>query len=325
MVIMLRQVLRQASTRRILVTGAGGQVGQDLVIYLQNKYGVHNVLATDIADRTVKWPHYTKVEKLDVLDFPAVDHLVGVFKPHRIYHLAAMLSARSEETPLKALQVNVAGANNILDVSRKHEVSLYCASSIAAYGPTSPKVVSAMEIMRPSTMYGITKIHMELLGEYYHRKYRVDFRSSRIPVVTSVDEPGPGTATFTVSMFYDLFRTGKTVVPVGTDLKLPLMYLPDLIRSFDDIMEAPPQRFTARVYTLESCSISVADYIKEVQKLFPTGSIQVIPDHRDAVMRTWPSGTNATLSTRDWGHKLCYGLQDMLKDMHTQIKGRLGL
>lgn len=322
---MLHQVLRQVSTRRILVTGAGGQVGQSLVIYLQNKYGVHNVLATDIADRPVKWANYTKVEKLDVLDFPAVDHLVGSFKPHRIYHLASMLSARSEETPLKALQVNVSGAHNILEVSRKHEVSLYCASSIAAYGPTSPKVVSAMEIMRPTTMYGITKIHMELLGEYYYRKYRVDFRCSRIPVINSPDEPGLGTATFTVSMLSDLFKTGKTVVPVGKDLKMPIMYLPDLIRSLDDIMEAPNQRFTARVYTLEACSVSVEDYIKEVQKLFPSGSIEVLPDHRDALMRTWPSGTNAALSTRDWGHKLCYGLSDMLKDMHTQIKARLGL
>jgi len=300
-------------------------VGQSLVIYLQNKYGVHNVLATDIADRPVKWASYTKVEKLDVLDFPAVDHLVGTFNPHRIYHMASMLSARSEETPLKALQVNVTGAHNILEVSRKHEVSLYCASSIAAYGPTSPKVVSAMEIMRPTTMYGITKIHMELLGEYYYRKYRVDFRCSRIPVINSPDEPGLGTATFTVSMLSDLFKTGKTVVPVGTDLKMPIMYLPDLIRSLDDIMEAPNQRFTARVYTLESCSVSVEDYIKEVQKLFPSGSIEVRPDHRDALMRTWPSGTNAALSTRDWGHKLCYGLPDMLKDMHTQIKARLGL
>lgn len=300
-------------------------MGQSLVIYLQNKYGVHNVLATDIADRPVKWASYTKVEKLDVLDFPAVDHLVGTFNPHRIYHMASMLSARSEETPLKALQVNVTGAHNILEVSRKHEVSLYCASSIAAYGPTSPKVVSAMEIMRPTTMYGITKIHMELLGEYYYRKYRVDFRCSRIPVINSPDEPGLGTATFTVSMLSDLFKTGKTVVPVGTDLKMPIMYLPDLIRSLDDIMEAPNQRFTARVYTLESCSVSVEDYIKEVQKLFPSGSIEVRPDHRDALMRTWPSGTNAALSTRDWGHKLCYGLPDMLKDMHTQIKARLGL
>ena len=318
---MLSQVIRHVSTRRILVTGAKGQVGQDLVIYLQNKYGVHNVLATDISDRPVKWPSYTKEEKLDVLDSAALEFTVNNFKPHRIYNLASMLSARSEEDPLKALQVNVAGTHNMLEVSRNYEVSLYCASSIAAYGPTSPKIVSAMEIMRPVSMYGITKIHMELLGDYYYRRYRVDFRCSRIPVITSADEPGPGTAKFMVSMFYDLFRTGKTVVPVGLDVKMPIMYLPDLIRSLDDIMEAPNQRFTSRVYTLDSCSATLEDYISEVQKLFPTGTIEVKPDHRDAMMRTWPQGTNATLAMRDWGHKLCYGLQDMVKDMYTQIQG----
>ena len=321
---MLSRVLqRLVASRRILVTGAGGQVGQELVVFLQNKYGVNNILATDIVDKQAKWPTYTREERLDVLDFLAVDHLVGVFRPHRIYHLASMLSARSEETPLKALKVNVVGAQTMLEVSRKHEVSLYCASTLAAFGPSSPKVVSAMEIMRPTTMYGITKIHMELLGEYYCRRYQIDFRCSRIPVVNSEEEPGGGSAAFTVRMFYDLFRTGKTVIPVGLDAKLPIMYLPDLVRSLDDIMEAPKQRFTARVYTLDCCSVTVGDYVNEVQKLFPTGQITVEPDFRDAIIRSWPHATNASLAARDWGHRLFFSLPDMIRDMHTRIQARL--
>ena len=307
------------------MTGAKGQVGQELVVFLQNKYGVDNVLATDIAERPVKWPKFTKVEKLDVLDMPTVDHLVGLFKPHRIYHLASMLSYRSEQDPLRALKVNVAGAHNILEVSRKHEVAVYCASTLAAFGPSSPKIVSSMEIMRPTTMYGITKIHMELLGEYYHRRYHVDFRCSRIPVINSEEEAGGGSAAFTVNMFYDLFKTGKTVVPVSEDPKLPIMYLPDLVRSLDDIMEAPNQRFTSRVYTLECLSVSVKDYVREVQKLFPEGEIVLKPDFRDAIVRSWPEGTNPAVAARDWGHKLLFNLPDMVKDMHIRIKSRLGL
>lgn len=314
---------RLISSRRILVTGAKGQVGQELVVFLQKKYGVHNVLATDIAEKPVKWPKFTVEEKLDVLDQASVDHLVGLFKPHRIYHLASMLSYRSEQDPLRALKVNVTGAQNVLEVCRKHEVSVYCASTLAAFGPSSPKIVSSMEIMRPTTMYGITKIHMELLGEYYYRKYRVDFRCSRIPVVNSEEEAGGGSAAFTVNMFYDLFKTGKTVVPVGRDPKLPIIYLPDLVRSLDDIMEVSNQRLSSRVYTLGCMSVSVGDYIDAVQSLFPAGDIQVKPDFRDAIVRTWPHGTNASIATRDWGHRLLYDLSDMTRDMHTRIKSLL--
>lgn len=316
-------LVRQVASKRILVTGASGQIGQDLVVFLQNKYGLSNVLATDISDRPVKWPSYSLRDTLDVLDYSAVDRMVHSFRPHRIYHLASMLSAKSEEMPLQAHKVNITGAQNMLEVCRQHEVSLYCASTLAAYGPSSPKVVSSMEIMRPTTMYGITKIHMELLGEYYHRRYHTDYRSSRIPVVNSEVEPGGGSAAFTVRMFYDLFKTGKTVIPAGLDAKLPIMYLPDLIRSLDDIMEAPIQRFTARVYALDCVSVSIGDYVEEVKKLFPQGVIEVKPDFRDAIIRSWPHGTNASLAIRDWGHRLNFSLSDMLRDMYTRIQHRL--
>ena len=318
--------LRHITSRRILVTGAGGLIGQELVLYLQHKYGIQNVLATDVAlDRPTKWERYTLAEQLDVTDAGSVEKLVGSFKPNRVYHLAAMLSAKSEEAPLRALHTNITGAHNLLESSRNHSFALYCASTIAAFGPSSPPIVSSVEIMRPNTVYGITKIHMELLGEYYHRKYRTDFRSSRIPIVNSCNDVKGGTATFTVSMFYDLFRTNTAIIPVSLDQSLPIIYLPDLIRSLDDIMEAPVQRFTTRVYTLQSCAVTVGEYVAEVGKRFPGGDIIVKPDFRDDIMRTWPRGTDGRLAGRDWGMKLQFGVGEMVGDMYTRIKGSLGL
>lgn len=311
-------------SRRILVTGACGQIGQLLVMHLQNKYGVPNVLATDVVMREAIWPKCTLQEPLDVLDSKAVDKLAVSFKPDRVYHMASMLSAKSEENPLKALKINIGGLQNILESARNYEFSVYCASTIAAYGPTSPKIVSNLDIMRPTSMYGITKIHMELLGEYYHRRYGVDFRCSRIPVVNSVDPAGGGSAAFTVNMFYDLFNTGKTVIPVSEDARFPLIYLPDLIRSLDGIMEAPYQRITARCYTLMSYGVTAGEYIREVQKLFPGSEIIVQPDFRDAVVRTWPSGTDGSMARRDWNHRLLFSFGDMVKDMHARIGERLG-
>lgn len=306
------------------MTGAGGQIGQQLVVHLQNKYGVPNVLATDVVEREAIWPRCTLQEKLDVLDKAALDRLIVTFRPDRVYHLASMLSAKSEENPLKALKINVGGVQNVLEAARNHEFAVYCASTIAAYGPSSPKIVSALDIMRPTSMYGITKIHMELLGEYYHRKYGVDFRCSRIPVVNSVDLAGGGSAAFTVNMFYDLFETGKTTIPVKEDVRFPLIYLPDLIRSLDGIMEAPAHRITARCYTLMSYGVTAGEYIREVQKLFPGSQIEIKPDFRDAVVRTWPNGTDGSLSRRDWNHKLLFSFTDMVKDMHARIAERLG-
>lgn len=314
----------RAVSRRILVTGACGQIGQQLVVHLQTKYGVPNILATDIDIKPGIWPKCTLQEKLDVLDPKGLDRLVMSFKPDRIYHLASMLSAKSEENPLRALKINVGGLQNVLETARNHECSVYCASTIAAYGPTSPKIVSNLDIMRPTSMYGITKIHMELLGEYYHRRYGLDFRCSRIPVVNSVDVAGGGSASFTVNMFYDLFKTGKTTIPVAEDVRFPLIYLPDLIRSLDGIMEAPYQRITARCYTLMSYGVTAGEYIREVQKMFPGSEITVKPDFRDAVVRTWPSGTDGSMARRDWNHKLLFSFGDMVKDMHARIGERLG-
>jgi len=314
----------RAASRRILITGACGQIGQQLVVHLQNKYGVPNVLATDVVQKEAIWPKCTLQEELNVLDSKAVSRLVVAFKPDRVYHMASMLSAMSEENPLKALKINIGGVQNILEAARNHEFSVYCASTIAAYGPTSPKIVSNLDIMRPISMYGITKIHMELLGEYYHRKFGVDFRCSRIPVVNSVDSAGGGSAAFTVNMFYDLFKTGKTTIPVSEEARFPLIYLPDLIRSLDGIMEAPYQRITTRCYTLMSYGVTAGEYIREVQKMFPGSEIAVKPDFRDAVVKTWPNGTDGSMARRDWNHKLLFSFADMVKDMHARIGERLG-
>ena len=316
------RVWRQVS-QRILLTGAGGNIGQDMILYLQQKYGSGNVMATDSSLRKFKWPSNTLFKKLDVMDDVAVDNLAAEFHPTRIFHFASIFT-ESEQDPQKALKVNMEGVKNMLEVAKKYHCSVFFPSTIGAFGPGTPQVPTNLEIMRPITIYGITNIHMELLGEYYNRRYNVDMRSARVPIVNSWQDVSGGTSDFTVNVFYDLFRTNKAVIPVWEDVKMPLIYLPDVLRSLDDLMETPNEKLTARVYTMACVSTSAKDYGDQLLKLFPGAEITYEPDYRDELVRTWPTATDASVAQRDWGHHLTYDLPAMLKDMYLKIKAKLG-
>lgn len=277
---------RRFSSTRIIFTGAAGQIGSKLLTKAQEIYGIQNVLATDLIQPPKGWDKNTRFETLDILNNTRVEEVFASFKPTVIYHLASLLSAQSELNPQMAVKVNINGLHNVLEQARLNNSQIFAVSSIASFGSTSPKIPGNLTIQRPSTIYGISKVHLELSGEYYNSKHGVDFRCLRVPVINS-EEMGTagGSASFSVTMFYDLLKSGKTVIPVSPDVKFPLMYLDDLIEAVFQFMQAPNSQLTARSYTMHSVGISVEDYVKEVLKYIP-GEVQYKPDFRDAIVRS---------------------------------------
>jgi threonine 3-dehydrogenase len=311
---------RQAS--QILFTGAGGQVGSDLLKAIQEKHGIENVLATDLKGPSPLWDPSTKFSPLDVTDSEEVEKLFSSFKPKIIYHLASTLSAPSEKNPQLAFKVNFHGVHNVLEQARKCQAQIFAASSIATFGEMAPKVPGDLDLQRPCSFYGITKVHLELMGAYYHLKHGVDFRCLRVPIVTSETIPGGGAGAFTVNVFYDFLKYGKTVIPVAPDTRMPLIYLKDLTKGIVDFMDADNEKLRFRTYTMASASCSVGEYVEEVKK-YLQGDVVYEPDYRDVMIKSWPDGTDSGFAFRDWGHKINYDIPRMVKTLFENISKSL--
>lgn len=308
---------------KVLVTGALGQVGRDLLPLLKATYGQSNIVLTDVAPESP----YKDVEyiPLNILDESGCQRVFDNYKPGVVYHLASFLSAQSELNPKMARKVNIEGLHNIFDQAAALKSQFFAASTIASFGPSSPKIPGNLAIQRPITLYGTTKVYLELIGEWYNRRDGLDFRCIRIPVVNSVGRAGGGSCSFTVNMFYDLFEKGHTVVPIAENVKFPLIYNPDVLDSIVQLMQAEESKLTARTYTSKSIGVSVGDYVEAVMKHFPKGKVEIVPDFRSEIVRTWPDGTDGSQAEKDWGHNLSYSLETMVADMHSKIKQLLKL
>lgn len=308
---------------RVLFTGTAGQIGGLLLSQAQEKYGDSNVLATDLKEPLENWKSTTLFEKLDVTDTQSVQKVFNSFKPTIVYHLASTLSAPSELNPNLAFKVNITGLHNILENSLEYNSRIFAASSIASFGPSTPKIPGTLEIQRPVSIYGITKVHLELMGEYYFNKHGIDFRCLRVPIITSEAIPGGGSAAFTVTAFYDLLTKGKTEIPVSPETKMPLLYLPDLIRSINEFMGVDRKFLRFCTYTMGSAGISTKDYIEEVTK-YTKGEVEYKPDFRDAIVKSWPDGTDSKEAYNDWGHKIYYDVPKMVRSMYENISKIVG-
>jgi len=314
---MLLTLAKRWSTK-VMLTGAGGQVGAELLKAAQVKYGEKNVLATDLREPSSLWNPDTCFKPLDVTNPEEVEKVFSAFKPKLVYHLASTLSAPSELNPKLAVQVNILGLHNVLEQAKNLGAQIFACSSIASFGETTPKIPGDMDLQRPSSIYGVTKVHLELMGSYYNTKYGLDFRCLRVPIVTSEAHPGGGAAAFTVTIFYDLLKHGKAIIPLSPETKMPLMYLPDLTRSIIELMEADNSKLKFRSYTMASASVSVGEYVAEVNK-YIQGEVIYKPDFRDALVKSWPDGTDPNCAYRDWGHKIHYDIPKMVKSIYQNI------
>jgi nucleoside-diphosphate-sugar epimerase len=312
--------------RRILVIGAAGQIGSELVPALRNKYGNENVIATG---RKTPLPDEVKnsgpVIYLDALEKNLLSKVLFEYQIDTIFHMASILSAVGEKMPQAAWNININGLINVLEASRAYKIkNLIWPSSIAAFGPTTPRDNTPnTTILEPTTMYGITKVAGELLCEYYYDKYNLDVRSIRLPgIISSETLPGGGTTDYAVEIFYEAIKHNKYTCFLREDTVLPMMYMPDCNKALIDLLEADNSKLKRRVYNITGMSFSAGEIAAEIQKHFKDFTIDYKPDFRQQIADSWPKTIDDSLARQDWGWNPSYNLSSMTKDMIEKLSKR---
>lgn len=310
---------------RILIIGANGQIGSELVTALAQKHGADKVLASDIGtDNVYGAARYTQ---LDVLDKARLAQLVADEGVTQVYQLAALLSATGEKAPLKAWTLNMDGLLNILEVARERleagkPLRVFWPSSIAAFGPNTPaENTPQYTVMDPSTIYGISKLAGERLCEYYHSKYGVDVRSIRYPgIISFKSPPGGGTTDYAIAIFHAALRGQTYECFLGPETTLPMIYMPDAIRATIELMEAPAAKVAIRSsYNVAGVSFNPRELAAAITRAVPAFKIAYKPDSRQAIADSWPKSLDDSRATADWGWKASIGVEQMVADMLANI------
>ena len=314
--------------RCILVTGACGQIGSELTPVLRERYGANSVIATDIRPpETACLQGEGPFETLDVRDREALDRIVEQYEVDTIYHMAAILSATGEEKPLLAWDVNLAGLMNVLEVARLRNLRrVFSPSSIAVFGPQTPHELAPQEtILRPTTMYGLTKVTGELLGEYYVNRFGLDVRGVRYPgIISSQTPPGGGTTDYAVDIFYQALRNKQYTCFVRPDTVLPMMYMPDCIKATIDLMDADFDRLRRHCdYNIAGMTFSAADLAEEIAQHVPGFACEYRPDFRQAIADSWPKTIDDSPAREEWGWTPHFDLPSMTVDMLQKLEARL--
>jgi nucleoside-diphosphate-sugar epimerase len=308
---------------KILIIGSTGQIGTELFINLQDKFGTDNVVASDI--RESKDPVFTKghFEIVDVLNLDQLKEVVTKHSITQIYLLAALLSATAEQNPDFAWKLNMEGLFNVLNLAKDGVINkIFWPSSIAVFGPTSPKTNTPQDtVMQPTTVYGISKLAGEQWCNYYHTKYGVDVRSMRYPgLIGYKSAPGGGTTDYAVDIFYKAKESKKYTCFLSEDSGLPMMYMPDAIRATIKLMDAPKESIKIRSsYNLAGISFTPKDISDEIKKHVPDFEMSYDIDFRDAIAKSWPTSINDDAAQLDWDWNPKYNLSEMVHDMLKNI------
>jgi nucleoside-diphosphate-sugar epimerase len=309
---------------KILVVGACGQIGVELVEYLRKKHGADQVVASDVRLPASPFPVNGPFETLDILNEKQLAETVQKHNISEVYLLAALLSATAEKNIKFAWELNMEGLFHVLDLAKEKKINkIFWPSSIAVFGPGTPKDHTPQEcIMDPSTVYGISKLAGERWCEYYHRKFGVDVRSLRYPgLIGYKSEPGGGTTDYAVDIFYAALEKGNYECFLAEDTALPMMYMPDAIRATVELMEAPAANIKIRSsYNLAGISFSPRQIAEEIKKHLPAFTCSCKPDHRQQIALSWPRSINEEHSRTDWGWKSKYDLPALTDDMIRNIR-----
>ena len=304
---------------RILVTGADGQIGSELTPVLRARYGRENVVATDIAEPCPALCDGGPFEFLDVTQRGAIGAVVDRYEIDTIYHMAAILSATGERKPQLVWNVNVNGLYKILEIARERKITrVFYPSSIAAFGPETPKDDTPQEtVMRPTTMYGISKVTGEMLGSYYFQRFGLDVRSVRYPgIISSETPPGGGTTDYAVEIFYEAIKHKRYTCFVREDTVLPMMYMPDCIRATIMLMEADLSQLRHHAdFNLSGLSFSAGELADEIQKHIPEFVCEYKPDFRQEIADSWPRTIDDRAAREEWGWEPQHDLARMVADM----------
>ncbi len=312
------------SKEKILVIGASGQIGVELTMALRNMYGNANVVASDLREENELLKGTGPYVSLDVMNKEMLHVQVIRQNITQVYLLAAILSATGEKNPHLAWHLNMQSLLNVLDIAKEEKLSkVYWPSSIAVFGPTSPKQNCPQQtVIEPSTVYGISKYAGEFWCNYFHNRYGVDVRSLRYPgLISYKSEPGGGTTDYAVEIFYKAIQEKKYECFLKEDTYLPMMYMPDAIRATIELMEADASKISVRTsYNLSGMSFSPADIAKEITKHIPDFSISYKPDYRQQIAESWPQSIDDSVARNNWGWKEEYDLAAMTTDMLANLK-----
>ena len=304
---------------KILVIGASGQIGVELTLALRKIYGASNVIASDLREQNELLQGTGPYVSLDVMNKEMLHVQVIRQGVTQIYLLAAILSATGEKNPNLAWHLNMQGLLNVLDIAKEEKLSkVYWPSSIAVFGPTSPKKNCPQQtIIEPTTVYGISKYAGEFWCNYFFMKYGVDVRSLRYPgLISYKSAPGGGTTDYAIEIFREAVEEKSYNSFLEKDTYLPMMYMPDAIRATIELMEAPKEKITVRTsYNISAMSFSPQEIATEIKKHIAEFTINYNPDYRQAIANSWPQSIDDSVARKDWGWKPEFDLPAMTKDM----------
>jgi nucleoside-diphosphate-sugar epimerase len=310
--------------KRILITGALGQIGSELTMKLRSLYGTDNVLATDIKETDHEAVTSGPFELLDVMDGKRMSELVKEFKADTLIHLAALLSATAEAKPLLAWQLNMGGLVNALEVAKDLQTQFFTPSSIGAFGPSTPKMNTPQEtIQRPTTMYGVNKVAGELLCDYYFLKFGVDTRGLRFPgLISYVTPPGGGTTDYAVDIYYKAVQEGAYTSFIDKGTFMDMMYMPDALEGVVQLMEADPSRLKDRnAFNVTAMSVDPEAIAEAIRGVMPNFKLTYEVDPvRQAIAESWPVKIDATAAKEQWGFQPKFDLITMTVDMLQKVK-----
>jgi nucleoside-diphosphate-sugar epimerase len=305
--------------KRILITGALGQIGTELTLKLREIYRGDFVIATDIRKNDSEAAQNGPFEILDVTSLNSIIEIAKKYKVDTIIHLAALLSAKAEASPLNAWNLNMGGLLNALETAREMNAQFFTPSSIGAFGPTTPKTLTPQDtVMRPATMYGVNKVAGELLCDYYHRKYAVDTRGLRFPgLISYIAPPGGGTTDYAVEIFYEAINSRNYTCYIKEGTYMDMMYMPDALNALIDLMEADSSRLTHRnSFNVTAMSFAPEQLALEIRKHIPDFEITYKVDPiRQMIADSWPNSIDASAAEAEWGFKIEYDLAKMTVDM----------
>jgi len=315
--------------KRILVTGALGQIGSELVPALRERYGDGQVVASDIrmpaAGSTLSTGPFHHV---DCTSQRQIQEAVRRFEADTIYHLASLLSAVAEERPQTAWDVNMGGLYRVLEVARENSCAVFVPSSIGAFGPSTPKDNTPQDtLQRPTTMYGVTKVAGELLCDYYHTRFGVDSRGLRYPgLISHVAPPGGGTTDYAVEIYYHAIEHGRYSCFLERSTRLDMMYMPDAVKAAIDLMEADASRLEHRnAFNVAAMNFTPEEVAAAIARHIPEFTISYAVDPvRQAIADSWPNSIDDTAAREEWGWSPSFDLESMTGDMLEQLRTKLG-